>query len=100
MRLLAFIFEQPSYSCEDKIEKSVPRDHRLSSLGKPRDAKRRPRDGCFYHTFILMIDYYSLAQGQRNDAVESDGLTGVLVDTAMSLTPCILETLENYYNLS
>ena len=28
------------YSCEEGIEKSVPRDHRLSSLGKPRDAKR------------------------------------------------------------
>ena len=23
------------YSCEDGIEKSVPHDHRLSSLGKP-----------------------------------------------------------------
>ena len=29
-----------NYSCEDGIEKSVPRDHRLSSLGKPRDANR------------------------------------------------------------
>ena len=29
------------YSCEGRIEKSVPRDHRLSSLGKPHDAKRR-----------------------------------------------------------
>ena len=28
------------YSCEGGIEKSVPRDHCLSSLGKPRDAKR------------------------------------------------------------
>ena len=28
------------YSCEDGIEKSVPRDNRLSSLGKPRDANR------------------------------------------------------------
>ena len=27
-------------SCEDGIEKSVPRDHWLSSLGKPRDANR------------------------------------------------------------
>ena len=27
------------YSCEGSIEKSVPRDHGLSSLGKPRDAK-------------------------------------------------------------
>ena len=29
------------YTCEDRIEKSVPRDQRLSSLGKPLDAKRR-----------------------------------------------------------
>ena len=28
------------YSCENGIEKSVPRDHRSSSLGKPRDANR------------------------------------------------------------
>ena len=27
------------YLCEGRIEKSVPRDHRMSSLGKPRDAK-------------------------------------------------------------
>ena len=24
-----------------RVEKSVPRDHRMSSLGKPRDAKQR-----------------------------------------------------------
>ena len=28
------------YSCEGRIENPVPRDHRLSSLGKPRYAKR------------------------------------------------------------
>ena len=28
------------YSCEDGIEKSVPRVHRLPSLDKPRDANR------------------------------------------------------------
>ena len=28
-------------SCEGGIEKSVPRSHRLSSLGKPRDANGR-----------------------------------------------------------
>ena len=27
--------------CEDGIEMSVPRNHHLSSLGKPRDAKWR-----------------------------------------------------------
>ena len=35
------------YTCDDGTEKSVPCNHRLSSLGKPRDAKlwtrlRRP----------------------------------------------------------
>ena len=29
------------FLCEGRIEKSVPRDHRLSLLGKPRDAKRQ-----------------------------------------------------------
>ena len=29
------------YLCEGRIEKSVPQDHRLSSLGKPRDAKQQ-----------------------------------------------------------
>ena len=29
------------YLCEGKIEKSVPQDHRSSSLSKPRDAKQR-----------------------------------------------------------
>ena len=28
------------YSCEGRIEKSVPQDHSLSSLGRPCDAKR------------------------------------------------------------
>ena len=37
----SFWFSTGLYSCGGRIEKSVPRDHRLSSLGKPRDAKRR-----------------------------------------------------------
>ena len=47
------------YSCEDRIEKSIPRDHRLSSLGKPRDAKRRSSGRIFlsfphtYHRLLL-----------------------------------------------
>ena len=40
------------------MEKSAPRDHRLSSLGKPRDA-RDPRDGFFYPTLKLMMETYS-----------------------------------------
>ena len=32
--------EKIHYSCEGGIEKYVPRDHRLLSLGKPRDDNR------------------------------------------------------------
>ena len=35
------------HECEGRIEKSVPRDQRLSSFGKPRDAKRRSSGGIF-----------------------------------------------------
>ena len=52
-----------SIICDDGIEKSVPLDHRLSSLGKPHDAKDDPGDGFFYHTLILMIDSYNLTLG-------------------------------------
>ena len=50
------------YSCEGSIEKSVPRDHCLSSLGKLGDAKVYcdPWDGFFYPTLTLMIDSYNL----------------------------------------
>ena len=50
------------YLCEGRIEKSVPRDHGLSSLGKPRDAKRRSSGQIFLsysHThngFLYSID--------------------------------------------
>ena len=46
--------------CEDVIEKSVPQDHRLSSIGKPHDANGNPRDRFFYLT--LLIDYSILLQ--------------------------------------
>ena len=42
------------------IEKSVPWDHFLISLGKPRDAKRHPLDRFFYSCLSLMIDSYSI----------------------------------------
>ena len=48
------------YSCEGRIEKSVPRDHRLSSLGKPLDASRDPRDRFSYPILTLLIDSYIL----------------------------------------
>ena len=50
------------YSCEVRIEKSFPRDHRLSSLGKPRDVKRRSWGRIFLsypHTHEIFL-YYNL----------------------------------------
>ena len=48
---------------EEGVEKSIPRDHRLSSLGKPRDAKQWSSGWNFlylsYHSD--MIDSYILA---------------------------------------
>ena len=41
------------YSCESGIEKSVPRDHRLSTGD--------PRDGFLYPTLTLMKDSYITA---------------------------------------
>ena len=38
--MIIIIRRKMHYSCEDGIEKSFPPDHRLSSLGKPGDAKR------------------------------------------------------------
>ena len=38
MRYLVVNKKKYPISCEDEIEKPVPRDHRLSSLGKPRDS--------------------------------------------------------------
>ena len=32
--------EKESIMCEGQIEKSVPRDHSLTSLGKPHDARQ------------------------------------------------------------
>ena len=50
------------YLHEGRIEKSVPQDHRLSSLGKPHDAKRRSSGRTFLsypHTHDRFL-YYSL----------------------------------------
>ena len=53
------------YSSEDEIEKSVPRDHRMSSLGKPRDANRWSSGRIFLshpHTHDRFL--YSFTQAQ------------------------------------
>ena len=52
------------YECEGRIEKSVLRDHRLSSFRKPRDAKRRTLEQIFLaypHTHDKFLYY----QGNR-----------------------------------
>ena len=54
------------YLCEGRIEKSVPRDHRLSSLGKARDAKRWPLGQIFLfypHTHGRFLYYTSSFAG-------------------------------------
>ena len=56
-------------SCEGRIEKSVPRDHRLSSLGKPHDVKRRSsgwiflpyphtHDRFFYQSPLILTELF------------------------------------------
>ena len=48
--------------CEGKIEKSVPRDYRLSSLSKPRDAKWRSEGLIFQfypHFHDRFLIYYT-----------------------------------------
>ena len=45
--------------CEDVIEKTFPCDQRLSSLGKPRDAKADPWNGFFYLTHTCTLIIYS-----------------------------------------
>ena len=49
------------YSWKGRIEKFLPRDHRLSSLGKPGDAKRRSSGRIFYPTVTLSINSYTLS---------------------------------------
>ena len=41
MRYLMVSKKRIFYSCEDGIETPVARDHRVSSLSKPHDAKQR-----------------------------------------------------------
>ena len=48
------------YHCEDRIEKPVPQDHHLSSLGKPRDANGDPWDGFFLSYLTLMMDFNNI----------------------------------------
>ena len=68
--LMVSIRKRIHYSCEGEIEKSVSQDHRLPSLGKPRDAKRDPRNEFFYPTLTLMIESYNPDQHQEYSILE------------------------------
>ena len=58
--------KNPLYLCEDGIEKSIPRDHRLSSLGKPRDANRRSSQYIFLsYPYTQDGPFYSNTDNQR-----------------------------------
>ena len=48
------------YLCEGRLDKSIPRDHRLSSLDKPHDANQRSSDRFFYSTRTLMMNFKML----------------------------------------
>ena len=66
----------------DGIEKSVPRDHRLSSLGKPRDANRRSFEPIFYLPIwhLKSIRIYPECEGGIEKSVQkiaSRGLSNV-----------------------
>ena len=57
MRYLMVSKKKIYFSCEGRIEKSTPRDHSLSSLGK---SNGNPRDLFFCPTLTLMIDSYNI----------------------------------------
>ena len=60
--------EKEHYSCKGRIEKFVPLDRSLSSLGKPRDAKRRFSGWIFLsypHTHDIFL-YYIWVGVQHN----------------------------------
>ena len=68
MRYLIASKNKIHYLCGDGTEKSVPRDHHLSPLNKPCDAKRCAWDGFFYPTLTLMINCYTLGNKFSNTA--------------------------------
>ena len=55
MKYFVVIKKRIHYLCEDWIEKSTPRDHHLSSLGKSRDANRWFSVQVFYPILTLMV---------------------------------------------
>ena len=70
--------KKPHCLCEDQIEKSIPQDHRLSSLGKPYDAKLWSLGGFFYPSKKEDKDQESIQSSTTPDPVyqwESNKLT-------------------------
>ena len=60
VRYLAVSKKRIHNLCKDGIEKSVPHDQCLSSLGKPHVPISDPRDRFFYPTLTIMVDSYIL----------------------------------------
>ena len=76
------------YSCEGRIEKSVPRDHRLSSLGMPCDAKRWSLGLIFFYpTPTLKMDSYNI----KHSVII---LTSSLLISETVLTLCMLGNIS------
>ena len=46
---------QTNYLCEDGIEKFVPHDHRLSSLGRPHDGNRWSSGQIFFYPTLTVM---------------------------------------------
>ena len=84
--------------CEGRIEKSVPRDHRLSSLGKPCDAKRRSSGRIFLsypHThdrFLYAVpeDCFVLANSADPDHHRNATLCRISSGSSLLATVCLL----------
>ena len=66
LRYLVVIKKRIHYEYEDGREKSVPREHGLSSLGKPRMPISDTQDGFFYPILTLMMDSYMNIYSRRN----------------------------------
>ena len=68
--------QEKDYSFEGRIEKSVPQDHRLSSLASLVMPNGDPRDGFFYPTLTLRIDSYITCLAGKYRGRWADGSVG------------------------
>ena len=78
---------------EDGIAKSIPFDHRLSSLGKPHDAS-----GQFFLSLILLMDSYLLRQSTTEAC--NINQTAEIIDVSDSITFSVLNDILQQYESS